>query len=91
MKSNPILVSRHYLTQAKYRFDWDKEKAKEMAIEANAIGEELPDSLKSFYIYKTMPQAENTKLMIYDDKCFVFGLDEPSYPKAITIIPIKGH
>ena len=90
MKTVPILISQHYFVQAKYRFGLNRDKAKELAMEAWVLGDDLPDELKEFYIHKTQPNPPNTTMKIYEDKCFVFGLDEPTYPKAVTLFSTKG-
>ncbi len=84
-----VNVSKHAFSRARERFDWDREKTKEMVVEAATIGDELPDELKEFYIYKTMPMAEYTRLMVYEDKCYVFSTKEDIL-KLITIYPIKN-
>ena len=88
MKGVWVNISTHSIARAKQRFGWDKQKLKQMTIEAYTLGDELPDGLKEFYITKTMPNPKHTKMIIYNDKCFVFGTRE-EIPKLITIYKIK--
>jgi hypothetical protein len=94
MKYSKILYSNHYLKRAKERFGYDKDTAIKKANEAYEQGDLLPEELKEFYIRKTQPNPPNTFMYIYEDRCYVFSINdnmvrEKELPKVITIYKIK--